>query len=59
MRQRITEHRASTGEDIGAPAHIAHEAKDILIVVAGGPGVKAAYVPTWSGSKAVSQLVRT
>ncbi len=59
VRQRITEHRASTGEDIGAPVHIAHEAKDILIVVAGGPGVKAAYVPTWSGSKAVSQLIRT
>ena len=29
---------------------VAREAGDVLIVVAGGVGRKAAYVPTWSGA---------
>jgi hypothetical protein len=37
---------------------IAKSANDVMIVVAGGVGRKAAYVPTWSGTtKAVSRVV--
>ena len=46
----------------GEPAEairIAASAEDILVVVAGGVGIKAAYVPTWGGStRAVSRRVR-
>jgi hypothetical protein len=48
-------------QDQGATKHlrIAQQAADILVVVAGGVGVKAAYIPTWSGStRAVSRPVR-
>jgi hypothetical protein len=38
---------------------IAASAEDVMFVVAGGVGVKACYVPTWSGTtKAVSRRVR-
>jgi hypothetical protein len=46
----------------GEPAEairIAASAEDILVVVAGGVGIKAAYVPTWGGStRAVSRRLR-
>jgi hypothetical protein len=50
-----------TGRTGGAgPLRIAQKADDILIVVAGGVGVKAAYAPNWGGgSRAVSRRVRT
>jgi hypothetical protein len=52
--------RAMTGG--GAPdglLRVAREANDIMIVVAGGVGRKAAYVPTWSGTtRAVSRKIR-
>jgi hypothetical protein len=36
----------------------AHRASDVLVVVAGGVGVKAAYIPTWGGStRAVSRPI--
>ena len=58
VRERIVEHRKTGGvPDAMAPVRIAARATDILIVVAGGHGVKAAYVPTWGGSKAVSKPV--
>jgi len=39
--------------------HVARRPEDILIVVAGGVGAKAAYLPTWGGgTKAVSRRVR-
>lgn len=42
-----------------APLRVAQSADEIMIVVAGGVGVKAAYVPTWGGStRAVSRSVR-
>lgn len=45
--------------DASAPVRIAARAEDVMIVVAGGVGIKAAYVPTWSGStRAVSRRVR-
>jgi hypothetical protein len=38
---------------------VAHNADDVMIVVTGGVGVKAAYMPTWGGTtKAVSRLIR-
>jgi hypothetical protein len=38
---------------------VADEAQDILIVVAGGNGAKAAYIPTWpGGTRAVTRGVR-
>ncbi|MGZ8202484.1 MAG: hypothetical protein ACXWUB_04480, partial [Burkholderiales bacterium] len=46
----------------GAPdgfLRVARTAGDIIIVVAGGVGRKAAYVPTWSGTtRAVSREIR-
>jgi hypothetical protein len=42
-----------------APLRIAEKPDDVLVVVAGGVGIKAAYVPTWGGgTRAVSRAVR-
>lgn len=57
VRERVVTHRKSAGLDADAPVRIAKDASDILIVVAGGHGVKAAYIPTWGGSRAVSKVV--
>ena len=59
----IHEHRAmlakSSGADPAAPLAIAGNSDDIMIVVAGGVGIKAAYLPTWSGgTRAVSVKIR-
>lgn len=59
----IREHRAmlarANGEDPDLPLRIAERADDVMIVVAGGVGIKAAYLPTWSGgTRAVSRRVR-
>ena len=44
---------------IDGPLRIARNADDVMIVVTGGVGVKAAYMPTWGGTtKAVSRLIR-
>src|SRR5688572_15486452 len=43
-----------------AALRVAERAEDIMIVVAGGVGVKAAYAPTWGGgTRAVSRVVRS
>ena len=60
----IREHRAvlaqSAGEDPNADLRIAHAPDDVMIVIAGGVGVKAAYLPTWAGmTKAVSRKLRS
>jgi len=54
---RIAEARAASNQDTATPIRIAQDPADILIVVAGGSGVKAAYIPTWSGSRAVSRAL--
>ena len=54
---RIADARTAAGEDNTAPIRIARDPADILIIVAGGSGVKAAYIPTWSGSRAVSRAL--
>ena len=54
----VREHLAGRGAGAG-PLHVAQNAEAILIVVAGGVGVKAAYAPNWGGgSRAVSRRIR-
>jgi hypothetical protein len=59
VRERlIASRKAANAANVEAPLRLAATAKDIMIVVAGGVGVKAAYVPTWSGgTRAVSRRV--
>ena len=45
--------------DVDAPLRVAEKPDNIMIVVAGGVGIKAAYIPTWGGStRAVSRRIR-
>jgi hypothetical protein len=59
VRERLIASRKTTNAaDIEGPVRLAAIAKDVMIVVAGGVGVKAAYLPTWSGgTRAVSRKV--
>lgn len=59
VRERlIASRKAANAANVNAPVRLAAMAKDVMIVVAGGVGVKAAYVPTWSGgTRAVSRRV--
>ena len=57
VAERIAAARTAANQDSTAPIRIARDAVDILIVVAGGSGVKAAYIPTWSGSRAVTRAI--
>jgi hypothetical protein len=54
----VREHHAGRGGNTG-PLRVAETAADILIVVAGGVGIKGAYAPNWGGgSRAVTRKVR-
>jgi hypothetical protein len=54
---RVGEQAAGQGAE--AMLRVAEKPDDITIVVTGGVGIKAAYVPTWGGcTRAVSRLVR-
>jgi hypothetical protein len=58
----VQEHMSGLGHGSGAQAvlRVASQADDLMVVVAGGVGRKAAYVPTWSGgTTAVSCAVRS
>ncbi len=60
----IRAHRATlaeaAGDDPDADLRIAESPDDVMIVVAGGVGVKAAYLPTWAGmTRAVSRKLRS
>jgi hypothetical protein len=59
VRERlIASRRQANAADVEGPVRLAARAKDVMIVVAGGVGVKAAYLPTWSGgTRAVSRLI--
>ena len=55
--------RIRVGHGKGGPHTLDHlkiaaRAEDLLLVVAGGVGIKAAYLPEWSASKAVSRKLR-
>ena len=60
MRERLMANAATAeaASDPHAAFRIARRAADIMIVVAGGVGIKAAYVPTWGETKAVSRQIR-
>ncbi len=60
VRKHLTELRVAAKDgDVNSPLRVAHNADDIMIVVTGGVGVKAAYMPTWGGTtKAVSRVIR-
>lgn len=56
---QLTLRVAAEDGTVDGPLRIARNADDVMIVVTGGVGVKAAYMPTWGGStKAVSRLIR-
>jgi hypothetical protein len=58
VRAHIERTRDTISEDLASPLRVATRAADIMLVVAGGIGLKAAYVPTWGGgTRAVSRLV--
>ena len=55
----VREHLAGRGAADAGPLRVAHNADDILIVVAGGVGVKGASAPAWGGgTRAVSRKIR-
>jgi hypothetical protein len=59
VRKHLAGRRAGDDPDpADDPLRVARKAEDVMIVVAGGVGVKAAYLPTWGGTRAVSRLVR-
>ncbi len=60
VRDHLIQSRSAAGRsDLEAPVRIAESPTDVMIVVAGGIGIKAAYVPTWGGTtRAVSRRVR-
>jgi hypothetical protein len=60
IRRHLIERRKIAGEvDLEAPLRVAARPDDIMIVVAGGVGIKAAYVPTWGGgTRAVTKRIR-
>ena len=58
MRSRIERHRADKGDHgSSGPVRLALNATDIMIAVAGGVGVKAAYIPGWSASLPVTRRI--
>ena len=60
VREHLADRRRiENAVDADAPLRVAEQPEDIMIVVAGGVGIKAAYIPTWGGStRAVSKKVR-
>lgn len=60
VREHLVELRVSAAHaDANGPLRVADKPDDVMIVVAGGVGVKAAYMPTWGGTtRAVSRAIR-
>lgn len=56
----VRKHRMDAASDPGAKViRVAEKADDLMIVVAGGVGRKAAYAPTWGGTtKAISREIK-
>lgn len=57
----LRKHRMGAASDPSADLiRVAEKADDLMIVVAGGVGRKAAYLPTWGGTtKAISREIKT
>ena len=60
IREHLVALRKSAADgDANGPLRVAYKPDDVMIVVAGGVGVKGAYMPTWGGTtKAVSRTIR-
>lgn len=60
LPSRLREHRMAASSDPSAAViRVAEKAEDLMIVVAGGVGRKAAYAPTWGGTtRAVSREIK-
>ncbi len=57
MRERVRANAAADGRS-GDVLRVANSPQDLMIIVAGGVGRKAVYVPTWSGTtRAVSRRI--
>ena len=57
--QRVQERRAELGLPPEDAVRVAQSADEILVVVAGGVGTKATFVPTWGGgTRAITREVR-
>ena len=54
-----TRRMAAGGDPSANIIRVAEKPEDLMIVVAGGVGRKAAYAPTWGGTtKAISREIR-
>lgn len=59
VRAHLAALAESAGENPDADLRIAATPEDVMIVVAGGVGVKSAYLPTWAGlTRAISRKIR-
>ena len=60
VREHLVALRISAEDsDANGPLRVAYKPDDVMIVVAGGVGVKAAYMPTWGGTtRAVSRIIQ-
>ncbi len=60
VREHLTGRGVLGERGLAGNLRVAKKPEDVMIVVAGGVGVKAAYAPTWGGgTRAVSRKVRT
>lgn len=60
IRERITTERAEQGLEPIEDVRAAHSAEDIMVVVTGGTGIKATFVPTWGGgTRAVTRTIES
>ena len=60
IAERVRADRREQGTDPEADVRAAHSPADILIVVTGGVGIKATFVPTWGGgTRAVTRQVES
>jgi len=59
IREHFAGRQETAGGDPNAVLKVAEAPDDIMVIVAGGVGIKAAYIPTWGGStRAVSRRIR-
>lgn len=59
VREHLLVSRQAAGHaDLNGPLRVAERWEGVMIVVAGGVGIKAAFVPTWGGTtRAVSRRI--
>jgi hypothetical protein len=59
IAERIVERRKEAGkEELNAPLRITAHPDEILLIVAGGIGIKSAFIPSWGGeTRAISKVI--